>query len=177
MRPSASRPPSRNSPPRPTAPGPAPSPTAIWCSATYDTHENGVTEDNIDGGIIVNGEWFNIAHCLPPLAPRRHGLDARELAPSRENHILPILGRRRFRALRPRPIDLLHLRCTAGDHRLLRLAFVPERIDANEERLKQRTDLRASGYTVKHFPMETRLYACVTMAPSLLVSRALTRNR
>ena len=32
---------------------------------TYDIHETGVTEDNIDGGIIVNGSWLNIAHPLP----------------------------------------------------------------------------------------------------------------
>jgi len=30
--------------------------------ATYDVHETGVSEDNIDGGTIVNGGWFKIAH-------------------------------------------------------------------------------------------------------------------
>ena len=31
---------------------------------TYDAYDNGVTEDNIDGGVLVNGNWFNIAHPL-----------------------------------------------------------------------------------------------------------------
>ena len=56
---------------------------------TYDVHETGVTEDNIDGGIIVNGSWLNIAHPLP----LRWVLTAiswlpEELGASRENHIV-----------------------------------------------------------------------------------------
>ena len=35
--------------------------------ATYDAHETGVSEDNIDGGFIVCGDWFKIAH---PMALR-----------------------------------------------------------------------------------------------------------
>ena len=56
---------------------------------TYDVHENGVSEDNIDGGIIVNGSWLNIAHPLP----LRWVLAAvawlpEELGASRENHLV-----------------------------------------------------------------------------------------
>jgi hypothetical protein len=56
---------------------------------TYDAHENGQSEDNIDGGVIVNGSWLNIAHPMP----LRFLLEAmawlpEELGASRENHIM-----------------------------------------------------------------------------------------
>lgn len=56
--------------------------------ATYDGHETGVVEDNIDGGQIVAGGWFKIAH---PMA-LKHALNAiawqpQLFGPPRENHI------------------------------------------------------------------------------------------
>lgn len=56
---------------------------------TYDVLETGVTEDNIDGGVIVNGDWLNIAHPLPlrwMLAAL--GWLPEELGASRENHVV-----------------------------------------------------------------------------------------
>ena len=35
--------------------------------ASYDVRETGVTEDNIDGGVITNGNWFEAAHLGRPL--------------------------------------------------------------------------------------------------------------
>jgi len=56
---------------------------------TYDAHETGVTEDNIDGGIIVNGAWFNIAHPLPLYwVQMAIGWLPEELGAGRENHIV-----------------------------------------------------------------------------------------
>ena len=56
---------------------------------TYDVHETGVTEDNIDGGIVVNGAWFNIAHPLPlRWVQMSMGWLPEELGASRENHIV-----------------------------------------------------------------------------------------
>ena len=57
--------------------------------ATYDGHETGVSEDNIDGGFVVNADWFKIAH---PMA-LKHLLATiawmpEEFAPARENHIV-----------------------------------------------------------------------------------------
>ena len=57
--------------------------------ATYDAHETGVVEDNIDGGQIVAGGWFKIAH---PMA-LKHALNAvawqpELFAPARENHLV-----------------------------------------------------------------------------------------
>ncbi len=57
--------------------------------ATYDGHETGVVEDNIDGGQIVAGGWFKIAH---PMA-LKHALNAigwqpEEFGAPRESHIV-----------------------------------------------------------------------------------------
>ncbi|MBM3493630.1 MAG: hypothetical protein FJX72_04805 [Armatimonadetes bacterium] len=57
--------------------------------ATYDGHETGVVEDSIDGGQIVAGGWFKIAH---PMA-LKHTLNAiawqpETFGPARENHIV-----------------------------------------------------------------------------------------
>lgn len=110
--------------------------------ATYDAHETGVVEDNIDGGAIVAGDWFKIAH---PMA-LRHVLAAvawlpETFAPPGENHLVrspaPIadidygLGRIRYR--RAYAVD--------GED-LLRLAFTPTsiRLDGRE--------LPADHYTV-----------------------------
>ncbi len=39
--------------------------------ATYDEHETGVSEDNIDGGLIGNGAWFKTAHPMTLKHPLR----------------------------------------------------------------------------------------------------------
>jgi hypothetical protein len=57
--------------------------------ATYDVHGTGVVEDNIDGGQIVAGDWFKIAH---PMA-LKHCLNMiawqpEVFAPPGENHIV-----------------------------------------------------------------------------------------
>src|ERR1700730_10557009 len=56
---------------------------------TYDAHESGVTEDNIDGGVIVNDSWLNIAHPWPLLwVQQAIGWLPEELGASRENHLV-----------------------------------------------------------------------------------------
>ncbi|MBI4581768.1 MAG: hypothetical protein HY718_18880 [Planctomycetes bacterium] len=57
--------------------------------ATYDFHPTGVVEDNIDGGAIVAGSWFKIAH---PMA-LKHTLNAMAwmpdvFCPPGQNHIV-----------------------------------------------------------------------------------------
>ncbi|NMD35011.1 MAG: hypothetical protein GYA73_03925, partial [Planctomycetes bacterium] len=57
--------------------------------ATYDGHDTGVSEDNIDGGFIVNKEWFKIAH--PSALKHLLGTLAwlpEEFGAARENHIM-----------------------------------------------------------------------------------------
>jgi hypothetical protein len=120
---------------------------------TYDGHANGVTEDNIDGGVIVNGDWFNIAHPLP----LRFILEAigwlpEELGPSRENHVVrssAVINSIEYAAGKitystfdaPKPaVDIL------------RLSFIPHSVMAGARPLQSRHDLRANGYTVKVLP-------------------------
>jgi hypothetical protein len=120
---------------------------------TYDGHENGQTEDNIDGGVIVNGSWFNIAHPLP----LRFLLAAmawlpEELGASRENHIMRssavvtsvIYGNGR--------IEYSTFDAPEQTVDVLRLAFAPKKIQADEHLLRTRHDLHANGYTVKRLP-------------------------
>ena len=57
--------------------------------ATYDCHESGVVEDGMDGGVVVAGGWFQVAHALP----LKYVLDGiawlpKTLGANRENHIV-----------------------------------------------------------------------------------------
>jgi hypothetical protein len=117
---------------------------------TYDAHADGRSEDNIDGGIIVNGDWFNIAH---PLALRfilaAMGWLPEELGANRENHIVrttAVINSVRYDQGR---IAYTTFDAPAPTMETLRLAFVPERVTANGRELKRRRNLPANGYTVK----------------------------
>jgi hypothetical protein len=120
---------------------------------TYDAHETGVSEDGIDGGIIVNGDWLNIAHPLP----LRFVLGAiawlpEELGACRENHLVRssavvnsvVYGQGRIEySTFDAPVETVDV---------LRLAFKPNAITADGKALKRRRDLAANGYTVKRLP-------------------------
>ena len=117
---------------------------------TYDVHETGVTEDNIDGGIIVNGSWLNIAHPLP----LRWVLTAiswlpEELGASRENHIVrssAVVDSVRYGAGR---IEYSTFDAPPETMEVLRLSFAPREITADGHALRPRHDLKANGYTVR----------------------------
>jgi len=120
---------------------------------TYDPHETGVTEDNIDGGIIVNGDWLNIAHPMP----LRFGLAAigwlpEELGANRENHIVrssAVVNSVRYGVGR---IEYSTFDAPAETVDVMRLAFAPKQIFADGRALKPRGDLNANGYTLKRLP-------------------------
>lgn len=120
---------------------------------TYDVHENGVTEDNIDGGVIVNGSWLNIAHPLP----LRWVLTAiswlpEELGASRENHIVrssAVVDSVRYGAGR---IDYSTFGAPPETMEVLRLSFPPKQVTADGRALHRRRDLLANGYTVRKLP-------------------------
>lgn len=121
--------------------------------ATYDAHETGVTEDNIDGGIIVNGDWFNIAHGLPlRWVLFAMGWLPEELGASRENHIVRssavvqsvVYGKGRIGYTTfDAPLETIDV---------LRLSFVPKEVTVEGQRLEKRSDLLANGFTVKRLP-------------------------
>ncbi|MHB0954873.1 MAG: hypothetical protein ACYC0X_00700 [Pirellulaceae bacterium] len=117
--------------------------------ATYDGHETGVSEDNIDGGFVVNDAWFKIAHpmALKHLLGTMAWLPA-ELGAARENHIMRTTsvvssvtygkGRVRYNTYD----------APSGTMDVLRLAFVPERITADDQPLGPSSDLADNGYRV-----------------------------
>lgn len=120
---------------------------------TYDIHETGVTEDNIDGGVIVNNDWLNIAHPLP----LRFVLSAiawlpEELGASRENHIVRSTAVVNYVVYGKGRIEYSTFDAPTGTIDVLRLAFVPKSVMADGRPLKLRRDLTSSGYTVKRLP-------------------------
>jgi len=121
--------------------------------ATYDIHETGVVEDNIDGGFIVAGAWFKIAH---PMA-LKHVLGAMAWLPDvfgagRENHIMRSTAVVRNVAYADGRVDYETFDAPAGTQEVLRLAFRPESVAADGARLPLRPDLRANGYMVDAQP-------------------------
>ncbi len=121
--------------------------------ATYDCHETGRVEDNIDGGAIVAGDWFKIAH---PMA-LRHVLGAMawlpvELGAARESHILRSSGtvcavEYDRGGVRYRTYD-----APPGATEVLRLAFRPAEVLADGRRLAFRRSLAGPGFLAERLP-------------------------
>ena len=121
--------------------------------ATYDARETGVTEDNIDGGLIVNGDWFNIAHGLPlRWVLFAMGWLPEELGASRENHLVRASAVVNSVVYGKGRIEYTTFDAPAGTAETLRLAFVPEKVIADGQPLRRRRELRANGYTVQRLP-------------------------
>ena len=120
---------------------------------TYDVHESGVTEDNIDGGVIVNGNWLNIAHPLP-LFWVLNGISwlPEELGASRENHM--VRSSAVVNDIRYGKGLITYNTFDAPDNTIVvfRLSFKPSKITANGHELLIRKDLAGNGYTVKRLP-------------------------
>jgi hypothetical protein len=119
--------------------------------ATYDSRENGVVLDGLEGKVVAAGEWLNLAHPWP-LCQALKALEwSPELAPARENHILASSsvvtsvvygkGRIEYRAFDggPPAVDVL------------RLAFDPRSVTAEGKPLARRNDLEAPGFTALPF--------------------------
>jgi hypothetical protein len=120
---------------------------------TYDVHENGVTEDNIDGGIIVNGNWLNIAHPLPLrwILATMAWLPE-ELGANRENHLMRSSAVVNSVVYGKGHITYSTYDAPSNTVEVLRLAFVPNNVLANGRKLDRRRDLGANGYLVKKLP-------------------------
>ncbi|HPD28372.1 MAG TPA: malectin domain-containing carbohydrate-binding protein [Phycisphaerae bacterium] len=118
--------------------------------ATYDVHETGVVEDNIDGGQIVAGDWFKIAHpmalkhCLAVIAWMPE-----IFAPARENHIV-----RSTSVVTDVSYSDGWIAYTTHDAPLntvdvLRLSFRPTRIEADDKPVKEGDTSRGIAFGVK----------------------------
>jgi len=120
---------------------------------TYDARETGVSEDGIDGGIIVNGDWLNIAHPLP----FRFVLGAiawlpEELGACRENHLVRSSAVVNSVVYCQGRIEYSTFDAPPETVEVLRLAFKPNAVTADGKALKRRRDLAGNGYTVKPLP-------------------------
>ncbi len=119
--------------------------------ATYDGHETGVSEDNIDGGFVVNNGWFKIAH---PMA-LKHLLATiawmpEYFGPSRENHIVRSTAVVDSVTFRAGVIAFSTFDAPPGTTTVLRLAFEPQSVQGPPGvALPLRTDLQENGYTLK----------------------------
>jgi len=121
--------------------------------ATYDVHETGVVEDNIDGGQIVAGGWFKIAH---PMA-LKHVLGVmawlpEALGPNRENHILRSASVVQNVRYGKGQVEYVTFAAAAPCVDVLRLAFAPDAVMVNGQAAPRRTDLAANGYTLQPLP-------------------------
>jgi len=118
---------------------------------TYDGHETGVSEDNIDGGFVVNADWFKIAH---PMA-LKHVLGAiawqpEYFAPARESHIVRSTAVVTNVVYVPGLVDYTTFDAPASTMESLRLSFLPSVVRAPfDNQLAVRSDLKQNGYTVK----------------------------
>lgn len=117
---------------------------------TYDAKETGVTEDNIDGGVIVNGRWLNIAHPWPLL----WGLTAiswlpERLGASRENHLVKSNVVVRNIEYGKGVIAYTTFNAPADTLTTFRLAFKPKRITTEGNEIYVRSNLELNGYTLK----------------------------
>ncbi len=118
--------------------------------ATYDCRETGVVEDNIDGGAIVAGDWFKIAH---PMA-LKHVLAVMAWMPdvfgaARENHILRSSAVVTNVVYGDGEVRYTTFDAPADTVDVLRLAFGPREVLADGKPLALRTDAKANGYQVR----------------------------
>jgi len=121
--------------------------------ATYDVHETGVVEDNIDGGPIVAGEWFKIAH---PMA-LKHVLGTMAWLPdvlgaAGENHIMRTSSVVREVRYRPGEVSYRTFDAEAPAVDVLRLAFDPASISAGGRALTRCADLSRNGFRARRLP-------------------------
>ncbi|MCC6730348.1 MAG: hypothetical protein IT208_13505 [Chthonomonadales bacterium] len=119
--------------------------------ATYDAHETGVVEDGIDGGAVVAGGWFKIAH--PMALKHALGLLAwlpAELGANRENHIVRSSAVVRDVRYAPGAVRFRTFDAPRPTVTVLRLAFAPSRVVAGGRRL--RTGGGSSGYRLRALP-------------------------
>jgi hypothetical protein len=117
---------------------------------TYDPHETGVSEDNIDGGQIVAGDWFKITHPMP----LKHCLNAIAWQPeifgaNRENHIVRSTAVVKEVTYGKGKITFSTFDAPSPTVTVLRLAFCPKSVSGIDMMLKPRRDVSANGYMAK----------------------------
>lgn len=118
--------------------------------ATYDAHETGVVEDNIDGGAIVAGSWFKITHPMP----LKHVLGTIAWMPEifgakRENHIVRSSAVVKSVRYRRGSIEYDTFDAPPPTVDVLRLAFRPAAVRAEGVPLELRASSETNGYVIQ----------------------------
>jgi hypothetical protein len=116
----------------------------------YDVLPHGAAEDNIDGGVVTNGSWFESTHLLPletTLAVM--GYQPQWFAPPRENHMVRSASTVQRIVYGKGRIEYESFDAPAGGIDVFRLAFVPRSVTADGVALPRRDDLAANGFTIK----------------------------
>lgn len=117
---------------------------------TYDIHENGISEDNIDGGVIVNKRWFSITHPTPlMLITQAIGWLPEELGASRENHLVRTTSVVDNIVYGKDSIIYSTFDSPTETIDVFRLSYTPTKILADGEKLNFKRTLNTNGYTVK----------------------------
>jgi len=125
---------------------------------TYDVRPNGAAEDNIDGGVVTNGAWFESTHLLPLETTLGAIAWLPELfGPSRENHIVRssavvsevVYGKGR--------VEYETFNAPPDTVDVLRLAFTPSAVTADGAPLRRVRELDRNGYTVTPLPDGDRI--------------------
>ncbi len=120
---------------------------------TYDVHETGVSEDNIDGGVLVNSGWLNIAHPWPLLwVQQAIGWLPEELGASRENHLVRTSAVVDSIVYGNGTITYSTFDSPSETIDVFRLSYVPTKIFAEGGKLPLRRNLKSNGYVVKKLP-------------------------
>ena len=117
---------------------------------TYDAHETGVVEDGMDGGAVVAGAWFNLAHpwplrCALGLIAWQPGL----MGANRENHIVRATSVVRDVHYGKGRIAYATFDASSPCEEVLRLSYPPERVSAGGVALKPRRELSENGYRLE----------------------------
>jgi hypothetical protein len=121
--------------------------------ATYEVHDTGVVEDNIDGGGIAADGWTNAA--VPSALKwtlRTMAWLPEVMGASRENHIMRSTAVVSSVVYGDGRVAYSTFDSPTGTHEVLRLAFAPKRISADDAVLVLRGDLTANGFTSKALP-------------------------
>ena len=116
----------------------------------YHFQDNGLVEDNIDGGQITAREWSELIGFGPILC----GLEIlawlpEVFGPARENHLVRSSSTVNAVVYGPGRIEYTTFDAPAPSVDVLRLAFRPREVQANRRALTLRDELSGNGFTIK----------------------------
>src|SRR2546428_54093 len=117
---------------------------------TYDGLPNGQAMDNIDGGSLVDKDWFKIAHPMSLyFLLRTIAWQPEIMGANRENHLMRSSEVVKKVVYGKDQIRYSTFDAPGGSVDVLRLAYAPNSVTADGRELALRSDLETNGYTVE----------------------------